>query len=155
MWYYIWRNVWKANWEASLGTRIGRTLVTPTNLFGANAGFRVFNRGLEFLNNQCEENKQTYDNINLTNVATAYTSEFAVDPKDLFGSINDADYDSLKNLFAFGDEVDNLYSLSKEYPFDLDTKGVIAKTYEAQIKSRATRNPVTKCRNLMKTLKDY
>ncbi len=141
--------------EASLGTRIGRTLVTPMNLFGANTGFRVFNRGLEFLNNQCEENKQTYDNINLTNVATAYTSEFAVDPKDLFGSIKDADYDSLKNLFAFGDEVDNLYSLSKEYPFDLDTKGVIAKTYEAQIKSRATRNPVTECRNLMKTFKDY
>ena len=141
--------------EASLGTRIGRTLCTRTAVFGANTGFKVFSRGLEFLNNQCEENKQNYDNINLTSVATSYVNEFSVDPKDLFGSTQQADYESLKNLFAFGDEIDNLYSLSKEYPFDVGVKGLIAKTYDTQIQSRASRNPVTECRHLMSTFKDY
>ena len=32
--------------------------------------------------------------------------------------------DSLKNLFAFGNDIDNLYTVTKNYPFTLDAKGV-------------------------------
>ena len=142
--------------EANLGMRIAKTLAPLSNTFNPNAGYNYLSRGLEFLYNQCEENEQAYDNISLTHIATTYCNKFAVNEIVLFGGGNrDVDYNSLKNLFAFGDEVDNLYTLSNEYPFDLESKGIIGKNYESQIKSFETRNPVTECRRVLETYKDY
>jgi len=141
--------------EAPLGKRIARTLCIPKDQFVLMSSYRVLGRGFEFLYNQCEENDQMYENYFLTEIGLSFTNKLSVTNDTLFGSQYDPDYDSLKNLFAFGNDFDNLYSVSKKYPFDLETKGVIAKQYENQIKSQADINPLSMCKNLISNYKSY
>ena len=144
----------KAN-EAPLGKRIAYALFNTDKVFLSTNNYMRSIRGLEFLYNQCEENEKNYDDITSISIAVTYARNFTIDGTELFGNGIDVDMDSLKNLFAFGNEVDNLYTVSKNYPFSLDSKGVIAKAYDAQIKSKASLDPVSECRNVLEICKDY
>jgi hypothetical protein len=141
--------------EASLGQRIAKTLAPYSKTFNLTSSFNIFTRGIEFLNNQCEENDQTYENITLSQIACTYCNRFGVNEITLFGDAEQPNYESIRNMFAFGGDIDNLYTVSNKYPFDLNSTGVIAKNYDAQIKTLGNRNPVTECRNILATYKDY
>lgn len=141
--------------EAPLGKRIATTLFNSGIVYRSTINYMSGVRGVEFLINQCEENDANYDFINASQIAITYAKKFNASGTDLFGYKSNPDLDSLKNLFAFGNDIDNLYSVSKNYPFDLDNKGIIAKAYDAQIKSKANLNPVMECRNILEATKDF
>jgi hypothetical protein len=71
--------------EASLGQRIAKTLAPYSKTFNLTSSFNIFTRGIEFLNNQCEENDQTYENITLSQIACTYCNRFDVNEITLFG----------------------------------------------------------------------
>lgn len=141
--------------EASLGKRMANTLVLSRMFYTPTFDYLTSIRGIEFINNQCEENEQNYDNICATSIGVTYAKNFFMESTTLFGSGVDTDIDSLKNLFAFGNDIDNLFSLSNNYPHDLNKKGVIGSAYNAQVKSRGILNPVRECRNILETCKDF
>ena len=141
--------------EAPLGKRIANMLVATNILEEKSRKYIESFRGIEFLENQCEENDEIYDNISTLNIGFTYANKFGVSVNDLFGYKSDIDMDSLKNLFAFGNEMDNLYMLSKNYPVSLDKKGVVANAYDQQIKSKRTLNPVSEYRKILETCKDF
>lgn len=141
--------------DAPLGKRIANTMFLTKYLVTSTYEYLTALRGIEFLNNQCEANEKTYDYIAASSIAITYAKRFVIQSDALFGSGINVDMDSLKNLFAFGNDFDNLFSLSKNYPTDLDNKGLIAKAYDAQIKSKASLNPVTECRKVLETCKDF
>lgn len=141
--------------DATLGKRIANTLFLQKRLLTPTYEYLTALRGIEFLYNQCEENEKTYDDITSLSIAITYAKRFVIQSDDLFGSGVDIDLDSLKNLFAFGNDFDNLFSLSKNYPTDLDRKGLIASSYDAQIKSKASLNPIMECRKVLETCKDF
>ena len=141
--------------DASLGKRIANTLFNAEKILPSTSGYIRGVRGLEFLYNQCEENEKNYDDITAMSIAVTYANKFSFSGRELFGSGIDFDMDSLKNLFAFGNDIDNLYTVTKNYPFTLDAKGVIAKNYDAQIKSKVDLDPVSECRNVLEICKDY
>ena len=141
--------------EAPLGKRIATTLFNSGKVYRSTINYMSGVRGVEFLIDQCEEDDANYDFINASQIAITYAKKFNVSESDLFGYKSNPDLDSLKNLFAFGNDIDNLYSVSKNYPFDLDNKGIIARAYDAQIKSKANLNSVMECRNILEATKDF
>ena len=141
--------------EAPLGKRIASTLFNAKKVFMLSYQYMSGFRGVEFLVNQCEENEDNYDFINAFQIAMTYAKKFNIQETEYFGYKSNPDLDSLKNLFAFGNDIDNLYSLSKNYPFDLDNRGIIARAYDAQIKSKTSLNPVLECRSILETTKDF
>jgi hypothetical protein len=140
--------------EAPLGKRIASVLAEDSRRFVPMKQYDMLSRGMEFLYNQCEENEQAYANINIVQITKSYVKHLYISNEKLFGDSKNPNIQSLKNLFAFGNKYDNLYKLSTEYPENYDEKGVLANTYDNEIKAKANTNPLTEYRNLMQTIKD-
>ena len=140
--------------EAPLGKRIASVLAEDSRKFTPLKQYDMLSRGMEFLYNQCEENEQAYDNMNIVQVTKSYVKHLYISNQKLFGDSGNPNIQSLKNLFAFGNKYDNLYKLSTEYPENYDEKGILANNYDNEVKAKANTNPLAEYRNLMQTVKD-
>jgi hypothetical protein len=70
-------------------------------------------RGVEFLNNTSEYNENTNKNMVTSAACNSLIHIYNHSSYALFNKNNQADYASLQNLFALGNDTDNLFLLSK------------------------------------------
>ena len=136
-----------------LGKRIAHALIMDGNAYLQNTmNYGGFNRGLEFINTTMDKDDNMIDNMIVVQSGISLFQTYNHESKRLF---NEKDYDSIKNLFALGNETDNLFSVSNNYFDESMKRGSFAKTYDDKISSIKNVNPLNESRRVMETLKNY
>ncbi|MBO5529315.1 MAG: hypothetical protein J6A47_08410 [Bacilli bacterium] len=142
--------------ENTLGKRLAHVLAYPSNAYGVLSGYgMVGGRGMEFITNTNPDKQYQIGNTIITNVTKDYDRFFNHKPDRLFGNEFEPDLDSIKNLFALGNQEDELYKLSNSYR---DKEGNLMADngrYERALKAQANVSIEQQYRNLMATLKDF
>ena len=138
----------------TLGKRMAHILVQPEKSYATISGLVNSAKCFDVINKITDFDEHTYDNMILTSIASHYISPLDHSNELMFGSF-DAGLKNLKNLFALGDDEDNLFSLSTKYLDkdlnyrDLDTE------YEQKISGMKNTDPNLECTRIMNTLTDY
>ena len=139
-----------------LGKRIARALYQPENAFNTLTGVIMGQRSLEFLIKAEEINDDSFDKCLLDSFATSLATMQDHRSAGLFG-VNRNENLEIKKLFAFGDDVDNLLTVSKNYR-SLETIGKenpAEFNYENRIHEMRDTNPADECRRVLEIIKDY
>ena len=136
-----------------LGKRIAHALIMDENAYiSTMMKCGTLNRGFEFIDTTMDKDKNTIDTMITIQSGISLFQVYNHESNKLF---NAKDYDSIKNLFALGNETDNLFSVSNNY-FDENMKrGTLAKTYSDKISSIRNVNPLNESRRIMDTLKNF
>ena len=137
----------------SLGKRMARVLVMDSNAYVKNLmDVGGMERGLEFITMTSNLDENAIDNMITVQTGIDLFQTCNHSSNILF---NENDYDSIKNLFALGNETDNLFTVSNKY-FDENMKrGTFAKTYDEKIASIKNVSPLNESRRVLDTLKNY
>ena len=143
--------------QIPLGKRIAHIIIQDdkayTNLFTA---YNLQSRGLEFLNYTSEVDENTNKNIVISGaVVSLATSMYNHSSEKLFTKEYVADYESIQNLFALGNDADNLFALSKNYLQDDATVANVDDSYNLKIKVMNKVNPANETRRVMGVIRDY
>jgi|GEM_PF-896364 len=142
--------------ENPLGKRMARVLVHRSDAYNTLKGYGlVGGRGLEFLINANPDKESQVANTITSNVIKEYEILYNHNPDTMFGNPFKPDVDSIKNLFAMGDQEDELYKLSNVYR-DKDANLVPgSRNYDQALLDKRNVPIDQEYRNLMKTLKDF
>ena len=141
----------------TLGKRMAHILVQIDGEYNKKIGeFSYSSRALEFLWQTQEQNENSIDTYIKGSATVGSIHLFNHNADRMFNKEDDeADYDTLKSLFARGDEVDNLFTLSKNYrdenlelAKDLDVK------YNEAVTAKA-HNASAECNRVLKTINDF
>ena len=141
--------------ENPLGKRIARAIAHPADAYNTLSGYGlVGGRGMEFVTNTIPDKENQVNNTIVTNIVKEYNVLYNHHPDRLFGNQFEPDIASIKNLFALGDQEDNLYKLSNSYR---DKEGNLipggGPAYDQALKSNVPLDQ--KYQNLMTTFKDF
>ena len=140
----------------ALGKRIAHIAVMDVYAYtNTLEGYKRANRGAEFLNNVSEFDENTNNNIIISGASTSLVHMYDHSSKTLFMGNDEPDMESIKNLFALGNDTDNLLMLSKNY--FLDDGSLIDKKEAYNLKMNIMKdvNPLNETRRIMGVLKDY
>ena len=143
--------------QIPLGKRIAHIMIQDDKAY-ANVftGYNYQSRGLEFLNYTSEVDDNTIKNIVTSGaVVSLATSMYNHSSEFLFNKNYSADYESIQNLFALGNDADNLFALSKNYLQDDVTVANLDEAYNLKIKVMNNVNPVNETRRVMGVIRDY
>ena len=142
--------------QIPLGKRLAHAMLqdesTYDNLIQT---YRPYNRGVEFLNNVSEYNENTNKNIVTTGAAFSLTYMYDHSTAALFTKNYQPDYKSLQNIFALGNDADNLLALSENYFQDDGKVANVNEAYDLKIKVMNNVNPVNETRRVMGVIRDY
>ena len=142
----------------TLGKRMARILIQASGEYRGKIGQFVYSsRSLEFLWQTTDESEKTFDNYIIGN-STVNTIHMLNHSADImFNKENDEpDYLALKTLFAKGNDVDNLFTLSNNYRDDnLNLVNNLENQYNDSIHSKANQNPLEECNRVLTTIKDF
>lgn len=151
--------VFSRNSGKTLGQRMANILTQKFNSYNEVKGMTMLSRGLSFVNGMDIDNPNIYDNQNIINMTAAFTDLYSRNAGKMFGYSNGrdrVDFQPVKNLFAFGDKVDDLYTISPNYYDDKLRKGNLYKDYVKEIRNNDNkRRPVREALRLMDVMKDY
>ena len=140
----------------TLGKRMARMLYQPERKYNELKNAFVNNRAVEFLVNAQDNDENTFFNKFTQSFATSFATMTDHQAVNLF-EVGNTNNSEIKKLFAFGDSVDNLLTVSKHYR-DINTITNGNKNefnYENRIHEMKDVNPASVCNNLLETLKDY
>ncbi len=140
----------------ALGKRIAHIAVMDVFAYtNTLEGYKRANRGAEFLNNASEFDENTNNNIIISGASMSLVHMYNHSGKTLFTENDEPDMESIKNLFALGNDTDNLLMLSKNY--FLDDGALIDKKEAYNLKMNIMKdvNPLNETRRIMGILKDY
>ena len=138
----------------SLGKRMAKVLIQPEKSYAIVSGFVNSIKCFDVINKMSDLDENTYDNMIITTIASHYLSPLDHSNILMFGSY-DVGSKNLKNLFALGEDEDNLLSLSTKYlDKNLDYKD-IDPIYNQKISSLKNTDPNLECNRIMNILSDY
>lgn len=142
--------------QIPLGKRIAHIIVQDDQAY-ANllTGYMCDSRGVEFLNNTSEYNENTNKNMVTSAACNSLIHIYNHSSYALFNKNNQADYASLQNLFALGNDADNLFLLSKNYIQDDGKTANLDEAYDLKIKVINKVNPLNETRRVMDIVRDY
>jgi hypothetical protein len=140
----------------TLGKRIARLLYQPDRKYDSLAGTFMGQRSLEFLINSQDFDEHTFDNRLTSNFTTSLVTMLDHQATNLF-LVNPDENEEIKKLFAFGNDVDNLLTISKNYrsPETINSRNPDEFNYENRIHDMKDLNPASVCKSVLETLKDY
>ena len=140
----------------SLGKRIAHIAVMNDNPYmQTTLTYSKSIRGIEFINNTSDLDKNTLDNIVTSAAGAGFYVMYNHSPDYMFNNNRQIDYDSIENLFILGNETDNLFEVSKNYCDDNVSIGEFAKTSGDKLQSFKNKYPLNETRRVMETLKEY
>ena len=140
----------------TLGKRMARALYQPDKKYDSLAGTFMGQRSIEFLINAQDYDDYKFDNRVTNNIMASFVTMLDHQSSNLF-LVDPNENDEIKRLFAFGNDVDNLLSLSKHYRnFDtIASRNPDDFNYDNRIHEMKDLNPALVCKNVLETLKDY
>ena len=139
-----------------LGKRIAHALIQDEKDYaGVLEGYKLANRGIEFLNHTSEYNENTIKNIVVSAASNSLATMYNHSSYTLFNKDNEADYDSLQNLFALGNDTDNLFALSLNYFHEGGHIANVDEAYRLKIEVMNNANPANETRRVMGVIRDY
>lgn len=143
--------------ENPLGKRLSRILSYPSEAYGSLKGYNMIGgRGMEFLTNVCPDKESKLNNTIVSNMVREYEVLFNHHPQQLFGDPDKPNIDSIKNLFAFSNQEDDLYKVSTAYrDNEGNPAGKTKEDYEQALKAQAGVPIGEQYRNLMGALKGF
>ena len=142
--------------DISLGSRIARIAVMDDGAYFDDLDrYRKTTRGMEFLNNVSNYDENTSKNIISSAAAQSLIYSFDHSSGTLFFKNDKPDYESIQNLFALGNDTDNLLALSKNYFHENLFRPDLDEPYKLKIKVMKDVHPVNETRRVMNVLKDY
>ena len=142
--------------QIPLGKRIAHAMIQDENVYtNMIDSYRPYNRGVEFLNNVSEYDSNTNKNIVITGAAFSLTYMYDHSSGALFTKNFQPDYKSLQNLFALGNDADNLLALSENYFQDDGKVANVDEAYNLKIKVMNQVNPLNETRRVMGVIRDY
>ena len=141
----------------TLGKRMAHALVQIDGEYNKKIGeFSYSSRALEFLWQTQEQNENSIDTYIKGSATVGSVHLFNHNADRMFNKEDDeADYDTLKSLFARGDDVDNLFTLSKNYRDEnLELVKDLDEKYNAAVTAKA-HNPANECNRILKTINEF
>ena len=141
----------------TLGKRMAHVLVQIDGEYNKKIGeFAYTSRALEFLWQTKEQDENSIDTYIKGSATTGTIHLFNHNAERMFNNENDeADYDTLKSLFARGDDVENLFTLSKNYRDEnLELVKDLDEKYNTAVTSKA-HNASAECNRVLKTINDF
>jgi hypothetical protein len=140
--------------DNSLGKRMAHILIQPEKAYATISGLVNSTKCFDIINKMTDLDENTYDNMILTTIASHYISPLDHSNELMFGSF-DVGSKNLKNLFALGDNEDNLFALSTKYlDKDFNYTDINAK-YNQKINSLRNADPNLECTRIINILSDY
>ena len=145
------------NNEIPLGKRIAHiALMEDTGYADVLEKYKKNTRCLEFINQASNFDENT--NKNMVESGTIGSLIFIHDHSSatlFMDDNNKPDYESIKNLFALGNDADNLLALSNHYFNDDGKINDLSETYNLKMDVVKNVNPLNETRRVMGVLKDY
>ena len=139
-----------------LGKRMAHALIQDAQDYaGALEGYKIANRGIEFLNHTSEFNENTIKNIAVSAASNSLAAMYNHSSFTLFNKEAEADYESLQNLFALGNDTDNLFALSLNYFHEGGHIANVDEAYKLKIEVMNNVNPANETRRVMGVIRDY
>ena len=141
----------------TLGKRMARALIqVDGDLTKKIATFIVSSRSLEFVIQTQDQNEKSVDNYIIGDATSNSVHMLRHTADKMFNNEKDEpDYQSLKNLFARGEDVDNLFTLSKNYRDEnLNLVNDVEHNYDNSVKGKNP-NALTECNRVLKTINDF
>ena len=141
----------------TLGKRMAHALVQIDGEYNKKIGeFSYSSRALEFLWQTQEQNENSIDTYIKGSATVGSVHLFNHNADRMFNKEDDeADYDTLKSLFARGDDVDNLFTLSKNYRDEnLELVKDLDEKYNEAVTAKA-HNPANECNRILKTINEF
>jgi hypothetical protein len=139
----------------SLGKRIAHTVVMDEDPYREMGILEYDNRSIEFLTNLEPMNKDTLAKTIGTNAGLQYYKLFNRSTEKMLITNGEPSYNSIKNMFAYGDKVDKLYELSENYcDKDINIGAKIDYKNVVTVENKNF-NPNNEANRMMETLKDY
>lgn len=142
--------------QIPLGKRMAHIMVQDEKSYGnIITKYLTNSRGIEFLNSTSEYDKNTNKNVVISGAVYCLATNYDHSAYALFNKNNRPDYESLQNLFALGNDTDNLFALSKNYMQDDGTVANVDESYNLKIKVINNVSPLNETRRVMGVLRDY
>lgn len=139
----------------SLGKRIAHAVVMDEDPFKSMGLLEYENRSIEFLTNLEPMNGDTVAKVIGTNAGMQYYKLFNRSAEKMLVNNGEPSYNSIKNMFAYGDKVDKLYELSENYcDKDINIGAKIDYKNVVTVENKNF-NPNNEANRMMETLKDY
>ena len=138
----------------SLGKRIAHILVQPSKPYHIVSALTMSSRNLELVTHLSPDAEDSIKNASIALLGGAYAGTLNHSGATLFNEANGLD--NIKNLFALGDNEDNLLKLSDKYldrNLNFDTE--LNTKYNNKIRSLANQNPLIERNRVLNILKDY
>lgn len=142
--------------QIPLGKRIAHIIVQDDHEYSQIlTGYQYMSRGIEFLNYTSEYNENTEKNIVIAGANQSLVEIYDHSSRGLFNKNGEADYESIQNLFALGNDADNLFAVSKNYCLENGTLTNVDEAYNLKIKVMSNVNPLNETRRVMSVIRDY
>jgi len=142
----------------SLGKRMAHLLLQADKEYVKKIGeFAFSSRAFEFICQTQEQNENTFDNYIKSNAATNTIHMLNHSAENMFNNEKDEpDYEALKSIFARGNDVDNLLTLSNNYRDEnLNLINDLGNKYNDSILNKANLDPQQECDRVLNTIKDF
>ena len=138
----------------TLGKRMAHVLIQKEKLYIPVTEMVNSTKCLEAINKTTDFDENTLDDMSKTLIASHYISQLDHSASLVFGGF-DVGTKNIKNLFALGDDTDNLLTVSSVYlDGNLDYSDVDAR-YNEKIKSLANVDPNLECTRIINIISDY
>ena len=142
--------------ENTLGKRLARMLVSDERAYSLASNYGMIGgRGLEFLANTDPNKENQVSNTIVTSVIKDYNILYVHSPVKLFGEPFEPNIQSIKNIFAYSEQTDELYKVSDKY---LDSEGnpsPIANKYIEGVRGQPKRPLDQEYNRIMNAMKDF
>ena len=141
--------------ENTLGKRMAHVFYHSTMDYGEIQGIAMMGgRGMEFLYNTSPSDDKSIDNAIKAGIIKDYSKQYNHSPEVYFGHIMHPNVGKIKNIFAIGDEIDNLSQASPDYVSEEGKIDPAVKSYSAAIKTHGNTPIDQEYRRVIKTLTD-
>ena len=142
--------------QVPLGKRIAHITVMDDKAYTVILeGYKRAIRGIEFLDRTSEYNENSDKNLITSSAITSLVHNFNHSANTLFNKDLKPDYASLQNLFALGEDADDLFKLSKNYMLEDGSAIDLDETYNYKISAMKNVRALNQTRRVMTILKDY